>query len=372
MPPPSQNVHRQRQGGLDLLRVLACAMVVCYHYAFLGHQGGSTWFSYEPLALTARYGILGVQLFFLISGWVVLASARANTARAFAIARTVRILPTLWISCSATAAVVVLLGSPSFSVKPLQFLSNMAIVPLLYRSLLPAAHRTVFVDTVYWTLSYEIKFYLALGVLSGLRLLDRVEWFLWAWLLLAIASHFEFVPHAMELLLILNYGTYFIAGAFFQRIQSDGLTPLRGLGIFASLVCALGQVRIQADQLRESFGASFSTLGLQIGVFVFFALLFALSLGPPRFSHRGLSTMAAWTFPAYLLHQIIGYTLMNLVPPSTNPHLLFWGGLLLVALIAHLYTGFVETPVNRRFRALLEKWWPKTLPAVEFKSAEST
>lgn len=358
MPPPSQDVHRQRQGGLDLLRVSACAMVVCYHYAFLGHQGGSTWFSYEPLAPIARYGILGVQLFFLISGWVVLASARSATARAFAIARAVRILPTFWISCATTTAVVVLLGSPAFSVKPLQFLSNMAVVPFLYRSLLPAAHRTAFVDTVYWTLSYEIKFYLSLGVLSGLRLLDRVEGFLWAWLLLTVASHFEFVPHAMELLLILNYSAYFIAGAFFQRIQADGLSPSRGLGVLASLLCALHQVRDQADQLRESFGASFSSPGLQIGVLVFFALLLALALGQLRFSSRTLSAMAAWTFPAYLLHQIIGYTLMNLVPPSTNSHVLFWGELLLVALIACLYARFVEKPVNRRFRASLERWLP--------------
>ena len=202
MQPPSRNPLWQRQGGLDLLRLCACAMVVCYHYAFLGHNSGSTWFSYAPIGQAARYGILGVQLFFLISGWVVLASARAATTRAFAIARAVRILPTFWISCTTTAVVVALLGRPAFSVKLSQFLSNMAVVPLLYRSLLPAAHRTAFVDTVYWTLSYEIKFYLSLGLLSGFGLLNRVERFLWVWLLLTVASHFELVPHAMELLFI--------------------------------------------------------------------------------------------------------------------------------------------------------------------------
>jgi peptidoglycan/LPS O-acetylase OafA/YrhL len=54
-----------RQPGLDILRVIAVALVMCRHL-----PGGPRWpFSAEPRALQ-RGGWIGVDLFFVLSGFL--------------------------------------------------------------------------------------------------------------------------------------------------------------------------------------------------------------------------------------------------------------------------------------------------------------
>jgi peptidoglycan/LPS O-acetylase OafA/YrhL len=68
-------MSRSRINELDVLRLFAALFVVCFHYAFRGHAAdGLSPISYPPLLPAAKYGYLGVQLFFMISGFVILMS----------------------------------------------------------------------------------------------------------------------------------------------------------------------------------------------------------------------------------------------------------------------------------------------------------
>jgi peptidoglycan/LPS O-acetylase OafA/YrhL len=74
-----------RLACIDTLRALAIAAVVLFH-------------ADAPLAvavpvLSASGGLLGVQLFFLVSGYLVSASARRHSLRTYAIRRVLRIYP---------------------------------------------------------------------------------------------------------------------------------------------------------------------------------------------------------------------------------------------------------------------------------------
>ena len=67
---------------IDLLRLLAALAVVFYHYTYRGYMANN----YSPVAFPAlapvtKYGYLGVELFFIISGYVVLRSAQGKTVR---------------------------------------------------------------------------------------------------------------------------------------------------------------------------------------------------------------------------------------------------------------------------------------------------
>ena len=66
---------QKRLDYIDLLRVLALGSVICFHYFFNGISKGTvTSVSLTAFAPIAKYGYLGVELFFLISGFVILYS----------------------------------------------------------------------------------------------------------------------------------------------------------------------------------------------------------------------------------------------------------------------------------------------------------
>jgi len=70
---------------LDLLRFIAAISVLLYHYTFMGYaensiQGDYTSpIEYPMLAPFSQYTYLGVNLFFMISGFVILLSAHGMT-----------------------------------------------------------------------------------------------------------------------------------------------------------------------------------------------------------------------------------------------------------------------------------------------------
>ena len=60
---------------LDASRFLAAVAVVLFHYLFLGWSGGHVdSVKFESAGEVFKYGYLGVQFFFLISGFVIFMS----------------------------------------------------------------------------------------------------------------------------------------------------------------------------------------------------------------------------------------------------------------------------------------------------------
>src|SRR6266699_2842936 len=83
--------NRERQPGLDLLRALAIILVVIYHAGIFGFALPNHWH---------RFGWVGVDLFFVLSGYLIggqlltpLARGRAINLRRFFSRRALRIMP---------------------------------------------------------------------------------------------------------------------------------------------------------------------------------------------------------------------------------------------------------------------------------------
>ena len=69
-------VNAKRFYELDLLRFVAAFSVVLYHYSFRGYAAdGLSALPYLALAPVTKYGFMGVDLFFLISGFVIMMTA---------------------------------------------------------------------------------------------------------------------------------------------------------------------------------------------------------------------------------------------------------------------------------------------------------
>jgi peptidoglycan/LPS O-acetylase OafA/YrhL len=86
---------RDRLEALDLLRGIAILAMLIFHYSFriAMTDGDVNEVTFAALVPYFKYGFLGVQLFFVISGFVIACSAENRTALEFGIARIARIYP---------------------------------------------------------------------------------------------------------------------------------------------------------------------------------------------------------------------------------------------------------------------------------------
>ncbi len=349
-------MNRERVHEIDLLRLLAALAVVFYHYGFRGYAAdGMTHMPYPLLAPLAMYGYLGVQLFFMISGFVILMTASSGGLKSFVISRVVRLYPAFWICCSLTFLVSLLWGGTVFPVSFQQFLVNLTMLSGFVG--VPA------IDGAYWSLFVEMRFYAMVAVVVWLGQIARAQHWLLAWLALALLL--ECLPSSWPLmgklrfLLIVDYAAWFVGGALCYLIWQQGPTRPRWLALSGCYLLAVLQAvrslpRIEAHyQVRPDLMV---TLLLVTLIFVLM-LLVALRLSGP-IGRRPWLLAGALTYPLYLLHQNIGFIVFNHAYPQWNAHLLLWGMVGLMLLAAYAVNRLVERPLAPKLKALLLRRWP--------------
>lgn len=153
-----------RVRSLDALRGIAAMAVVVFHLTDGFDQDqyfGPPNYDYEPASFQFALGRYGVNLFFMISGVVILMSLRRSSrVRDFAISRFSRLYPPYWAALVFTSAYILLTDLPPLRFSAVQWLANVTMVPKWF------GQREV--DDVYWTLGVEMAFYVFAGIMFAL------------------------------------------------------------------------------------------------------------------------------------------------------------------------------------------------------------
>jgi len=167
---PSQAAAPPARAGFNLpvhgARGLFAMFVVAFHVAN-SDVPGFAWMAAGPARLFARSLEYGVELFFAISGFVILgALRRAPGPGAFVLDRALRIYPVLWASLVPMGLHAWLRGLREFG-----GLSAWAMLATLPANLLalPGVFPIPIWHPPAWSLSYEMLFYLACGLAWWLR-----------------------------------------------------------------------------------------------------------------------------------------------------------------------------------------------------------
>lgn len=333
MPEPgARPAPRARVEIIDYLRLVAAIAVMAFHYLYNGIRNGKIdSISHAPIAEIAQYGYLGVNLFFMISGFVITASVHGKTARQFAVGRALRLYPAFWVALAITTCFALVLGGDRMGVGAEQVLVNLTMIPSVLGQPL--------VDGVYWTLLYELQFYVMVFALVLLGQGHRVAALMPAWALLMLYVTAAAPRLADDAPYLGGYFLWFAAGAIIASIAENGWSVYRGAGLLAAY--------LPISDLELSTTSVLKTL-------VFLSVLVTLIPRVRTLRLPGSTTAGALTYPVYLLHAHIGYMLLDTFATESTKWLVYAAVTAFVLGLAYALHVLVERhPVSRRFWAWL-------------------
>lgn len=332
---------------IDFLRGFACLSVVAFHLLSRGPAGGDMPGADFPLLdALARYGYLGVHLFFLISGFVILMSAQGATPRSFVISRASRLYPALWVGATLTAGAAWLLQDARYMHSLGTYLVNLTMVPHWFD--------VPYVDGAYWSLAYELHFYILVWLAIRFCLLSRLEWLMAGWLLVSTLNAVR-PMWPLEFWLCAKWAPLFTAGGVFFLIRTGGVTRKRlvllAMSFVLTLVYAVGDAPVR-NASAETGGVSRVAVGLIIAAFY---MLFAC-IASARLQMRASPFVfyaGVLTYPLYLVHENLGFMVYGRLYDSIGQASVALA--LTLVLLVSISWG-IYACIERRLGPLLRRW----------------
>ncbi|GAA4103364.1 acyltransferase [Actinomadura miaoliensis] len=334
----SRPAGHTRLHEVDLLRFLAAMVVVLYH--FTGGNGGP-WKDetardlYTPISKVTQFGYLGVDLFFLISGFVILMSVWGRGLADFTVSRITRLYPAYWFSVALVGVIYLTTGLGKG--RPEDLIPNL--------TMFQRGMGVTDVSGVYWTLWVEMHFYalIALLVVAGTTYRNCVA-FMGTWSVLAIFAD-ETGNETLKNLLIPSYAPYFIAGMAFYLIHRFGSNILLwGIAAFSWAVSVRHALPIATGKPYHIAPAD-AWPAAPIIVTATYAVMALVAIGAlRRLRWRFFATLGALTYPTYLIHYEIGPVLGHAIYPGIPLEIATAVLIAAVLAAAYLIHRFIERP----------------------------
>lgn len=311
---------------LDYGRFVACLAVLMYHYFYNGIRGGkiTSIVEIEPLVIFAKYGLVGVPFFFMISGYVIFFSLHGKSASDFLYSRIKRLYPSYWFAVIFTSFFILLWGRQTPMVFTLnEFLINLTMLQKLFD--------VKNIDGVYWTLIYELKFYFAMFLfamfLSKKWLLRFFK--LWPVLLLValIANKGIFIFHI--------YYSFFSLGVLFAIFQNsktwDVILPML-------LVAGLCFYKILKFGVTPFEKIIYGLIMVMLVVYFWFLI-------QKRWQSVSLpysNVLGELTYPVYLIHAHFGYLFLSRYATEQNKWIIYVVVIGIVFAVSYFMIIFIE------------------------------
>lgn len=346
--PAERPAARPRLAALDGLRLVAAFAVLSFHFTGikLPYWGAPAFVEFPSLNHLTRYGYLGVELFFVISGFVILMTAYNRTITSFAASRVARLFPAYWVAIALTFLLQQFWHGgrePSF------------VAALVNTTMVQDAFDVPHVQGAFWTLWIELKFYLLIGVFILVGMTKRrVLAFAFLWPLLgqvAAATHSGF----LNSLLFPTYAPYFAAGILLFLLHREGHDVATWLALAFNWVLCVQQATGYAPRASELVGAHVSAMVCGAAVTAMIGAVLALSHGRlARVQWRWLTFAGALTYPLYLVHGQWGFFVIDTLQSGVSSYLVLALATAGAFVIAWLIHRLVERPVAPRLRRAVQ------------------
>lgn len=348
-PPAPRRENRLR--ALDGLRLLAALMVCLYHFTGKNGTISGSWHQspgllFPTLSRIGTYGCLGVQFFFVISGFVICMSSWGKTLGDFFRSRIARLYPAYWAALLMVGAASVLLPVVVHPLRSDEFLMNF--------TMLQQPMGVPRVLGVCWTLWVEMRFYVlfALFVIWKGVTYRRVVTFCILWTLAGAFARVADTALTDELVMR-DHAPYFIGGLALYLIHRYGsdflLWGIVGMSFLLGQrysVTALWHPGMHGDFHRNPHV-------IQAISFLAFAAVAAVALGWLRWANWSWLTLAgALTYPFYLIHEHLGWFAIRILHRGLglDPYATLVLTVAILLSLAYLMNRFVEKPFGSRLK----------------------
>lgn len=363
---------------VDLVRFAAALMVLLFHLGYSTWQQRSGAYHLSgglysiPEGLQFWFGWVGVQIFFVISGFVIANSASNSSPVRFLKGRILRLYPAAWVCATITLAVTLLYGVYSAEQALPRYLASITLFP-----------RGPWIEGVYWTLAVEIIFYALIFFLVFFKKFHRLEMFSTAlgiysgaFIVLVLGNRLELVQIAgiesfrtgLGVKILLWHGAFFSLGMYIwlwsvQRLSRAGM----GFALVTVVLCCiqiyLGSTRF--DDGAVDFTAAEQSLRdwkIPVGFFLAAVAVLPLSViyrnasaGLPVWALRLCRTAGLATYPLYLVHFTAGVLIIReLVLLGISPLSAFVTACCALILVSVLTAKLAEPLIQRRLKTALD------------------
>lgn len=314
-----QKTKPQNIPGVQYLRGLAALGVVLCHY-------GSNLKDHPKLSQIFNFGQSGVQVFFLISGFIIVyslikAKYKSTEFFRFLLKRSIRIDPSYIATIILTIALFKILSFiPSFKGQNLHFIPGQFLAHLFY--IVPFT-KYPFYNHVFWTLGIEFQFYLLIGITY---FLSPNQFFKTAFIILFTATCF--INFSNGYYIVFTYAPFFALGISLVSLYQQPKDWVKS--ILPSLLLVL---------IAYKFG------------FAVFLLLSACSIAIIllRLYNRVLFYLGQISYSLYLTHSLMYIVVVGFLKKSNadlQQNQLGWLAIEVLMAIgfAHLFYRLIEKP----------------------------
>lgn len=336
---------------LDLMRFVAALSVLFYHYTFGATRVYSTpEFGIDKLL---RYGYLGVDAFFMISGYVVLMSSMHKSPKYFLISRVVRLYPSFWICCLLTFVILYFgkISQPGVPVVNFKLLAyNLTMLQGFFGK--PD------LNGVFWTLTYEIGFYFIILLIAALKLWKNLLLIILLWLGYTFIAGANTASNTFYFLLMPKYSCCFIAGMLFFLLRIK-YAPAWKIYLLL-LVCYLLNIKhdiVIMQNMNDYYHdanayKSYLMIAIVTGLYVFFLLSALNKLGTPSLKY--LAKLGVLTYPLYLMHGF-GIGAFMIWGNQVNKYILLFAVTAFMIFLSYLIYRYIEKKFRTPFKSLVTK-----------------
>ena len=343
--PAAPPVRAPRLAALDALRFLAAIGVLAYHFTARQTDAWDRDLADVAPAVAgwATYTSLGPELFFVISGFVILMTAWGRSVPDIVGSRVGRLYPAYWAGVLATGALLLFVWAGK-EITGGQVLVNLTLL----QSLVDVGH----VDGVYWTLWVELRFYVLVALFAAVGITrTRVLWFAALWPAAAMLARELGWTDAVTWL-VAPYAPLFAAGMALYVVFRSGHAVLPWLLVAGNTALATAAlVPARMASLGENSVVAPKAVLLAVALPACVATVALVALTPlARWRWAGLTAAGALTYPLYLTHEYWGLWVVHLL----HDRLPVWAVLATATafslLLAWLVHRFVEKPFGPRLR----------------------
>ena len=281
--------------------------------------------AFPELTPVAWLGWVGVEIFFVLSGFVIAYSSEGSSAFAFFRSRFLRLMPAVWICASLVFAVLLVGHAVPFADLTRHYLKSLVLIP-----------KHPWIDPVYWSLCVEVFFYGLILCLLVSNRFRQIELFMGAvgivsaivWVMFSVSlimpsrlgfliPIFERLEYSWKLqLLLLRHGCLFALGVYLWLLLFKGVTVGR---LIIAVVCFLAGYVETLWAAKEEMQAAGMDLPITVPAAIWVASIL-LIVGSIMINDRAcawagtrvrtIRMLGLMTYPLYLFHQTVGSALV--------------------------------------------------------------